>query len=557
MKKKISLILAFLMAASMLAGCKKTDETSGGIPETSMPTLTTMATLPQEPETTTTSAEETESDTETEEEETTVSETEETTASESETTTTAPITTVTSITVSAEVQTAAAKAWNETEISETLYIKTACYSRTNAIVGSPSVKEYSVGTKINIVAATDTGYYKLADGTFIHSDYVTDQAPSATTTAATTAATAKKDDPDSQQSTSSSPISASYSKSYTERYPYKQLSASEQKLYANIVKAAESFDTKVEVPDGLTSDDIFKVYLIVFNNEPQLFWLSTSVRPSYGTMSIQFTLTRSQAEQVQKTIDTNVSSVMQKVNSYSSTISKLKVIHDWVVTNNIFDNQGTFETCGVYNGLAGNNSQLQCQGYAKTVLYLCDVAGIDCMTVNGNNTEGDTHAWNVVYCDNGYYILDTTWDDPMIGYGTTKYLRHLFFLANDDMIKNSHMNISTAKRGDGTRIRLYTPPACTKSACYYFKAYNKEYSDLDSALEGLYAELDDAIASGRQVAHIKVTSHSLWETLFSDSYAKQFQAYVTSKDSRIKGVNRQRAITEDLLVVEYDISYKQ
>ena len=33
MKKKISLVLAFLMAATMLAGCKKTDEETAGLPE--------------------------------------------------------------------------------------------------------------------------------------------------------------------------------------------------------------------------------------------------------------------------------------------------------------------------------------------------------------------------------------------------------------------------------------------------------------------------------------------------------------------------------------------
>lgn len=70
--------------------------------------------------------------------------------------------------------------WNETEISETLYIKTPCYSRIKAVVGADAVKRYKVGTKINVVAATDTGFYKLDDGTFIHSDYVTDENPNTT-----------------------------------------------------------------------------------------------------------------------------------------------------------------------------------------------------------------------------------------------------------------------------------------------------------------------------------------------------------------------------------------
>ncbi len=246
---------------------------------------------------------------------------------------------------------------------------------------------------------------------------------------------------------------------------------------------------------------------------------------------------------------------MSKVNSYTSTVSKLKVIYDWVITHNTFSLQGNYRTCGIYNGLT-DGGELQCQGYAKTVLYLCDVAGIECMVVTGNNTEGSTHAWNVVYCDNGYYILDSTWGDPMNSYGRSSYVRYLFFLANDSMIKNTHLNISTVARGNGNRIKLYDPPACTKTACYYFKAYNKEYSDLETATQAMYAELDAAIEAGKNVAHIRVTDHDMWETLRDKKYWKAFQDYAKKKDSSVKELKLQTSLTEDILVVEYDVAYK-
>ena len=269
---------------------------------------------------------------------------------------------------------------------------------------------------------------------------------------------------------------------------------------------------------------------------------------------MSYTLSREQAENVQKTIDTNAASVMKKVGGYSSTVSKLKVIHDWVVLNNYFSLEGTFDTCGIYNGMTGSGA-IQCQGYAKTTQYLCDLAGIDCMTIVGKNEEGSTHAWNIVYCDNGYYILDTTWDDPYGSHNTSKFVRYLYFLANDDIIENSHLSQNVADRSNGSRVKLFDPPSCTKSACYYFKAYNKEYSDLDSAAEGMYAELDAAISSGHQAAHIRVTSHDLWETLVSNDYMRKFQNYAKSKDSSITGLNRQKNLAENALVVEFDIKY--
>ena len=561
MKKKISLILALALTATMLAICKKTDESSAGLHDTlTTPSLTTM-TMPEETEETTVPddmSETTESDTTTAPEEVTSeteSTTESTTTASSESETTASESSTSATTASAKAETASKKEWSETEISETLYIKTACYSRTRAIVGSDSVKKYDVGTKINIVAATDTGYYKLADGTFIHSDYVTDEKPASKTTTAKTEKTTQKTIEIEQPSKNTEKISSTYNRSYTDKYPYQQLNKTQQKLYANIVEAAENFETEVVIPDGLYSDDIYKVYCIVYNNEPQLFWLSSTVPSGYGTLSMNYTLSRSQVESTQKTIDANVNSVMKTVGSYSSTISKLKVIYDWVVTNNTFNLENSYATLSVYNGLTGNGT-LQCAGYAKTVMYLCDVAGIDCMVVTGKNSSGDSHAWNVVYCDNGYYILDATWGDPIISYGQKNYVRYLFFLANDDMIKNTHLGVSTMTKSTGEKVKLYNPPACTKTACYYFKAYNKEYSDYDSAEAALYAELDEAIASGKQVAHVKVTSHSTWEKLTTNNAWRNFQNYAKEQSSNVKELKRQTTLAEDVLVVEYDIVYK-
>lgn len=553
MKKKISLILAVVMAASMLAGCKKTDEDSAGLPDVGGETTTSMSELTQMTTETTT-------ETTTEETTTTTEETTTETTTETSETTTAPSETTTA--ASATAATAAEKQWSETEISETLYIKTACYSREKAIVGSEAVKKYDVGQKINIVAATDTGYYKLADGTYIHSDYVTDQKPASVTTDATI--TAPKQDKEPEQTTTKKPtggssgtVNPSYTKSYEDRYPYQQLGSAEKELYANIVEAAENFEFEVSLPKGLDSEDIFKVYCLVFNQEPQLFWLSNSVPRAIGnTIYLDLALTEDEAVQAQKRIDKGAKEVLSKVNGYTSTVSKLKVIHDWVATHNIFSLQGNYTTCGIYNGLTGDGA-LQCQGYAKTVLYLCDLAGIECMVVTGNNTEGSTHAWNVVYCDNGYYILDVTWDDPKnIDYAKSDYVRYLFFLANDSMIKNTHLNISTMAMNDGTRVKLYDPPACTKTACYYFKAYNKEYSDIKSAKQAMFDEIDAAIDAGKNVVHIRVTDRDLWEEMRSKDNWKEFQNYAKSKDDDVEKVLQLTSLTEDVLVVQYDIVYK-
>lgn len=62
--------------------------------------------------------------------------------------------------------------WTETAASGTYYINTSCSSRAKAIQGSSVVKQYKLNDTVNVIAKTDTGYYKLADGEFIHGDYL-------------------------------------------------------------------------------------------------------------------------------------------------------------------------------------------------------------------------------------------------------------------------------------------------------------------------------------------------------------------------------------------------
>ena len=50
--------------------------------------------------------------------------------------------------------------WTENAVSGTMYVNQSCYSRTRAIMGSDTVRGYSYGDVVTVVAVTDSGYYK-------------------------------------------------------------------------------------------------------------------------------------------------------------------------------------------------------------------------------------------------------------------------------------------------------------------------------------------------------------------------------------------------------------
>ncbi|MBD5117421.1 MAG: CAP domain-containing protein [Ruminococcaceae bacterium] len=66
--------------------------------------------------------------------------------------------------------------WTETEASGLMYVCTdGIYSRAEAVEGAEKIERYGLNEKVNVTAKTDTDYYKLDNGAFIHSDYLSDK----------------------------------------------------------------------------------------------------------------------------------------------------------------------------------------------------------------------------------------------------------------------------------------------------------------------------------------------------------------------------------------------
>lgn len=64
------------------------------------------------------------------------------------------------------------KEWTEYAVNKEMYTTQACYSRSEPKVGAKAVERYDKGAVIYVTAVTDTSYYKLNDGSYIHSDFL-------------------------------------------------------------------------------------------------------------------------------------------------------------------------------------------------------------------------------------------------------------------------------------------------------------------------------------------------------------------------------------------------
>lgn len=77
--------------------------------------------------------------------------------------------------------------WKETPVSGVMYVNTeGVSSRAQAIMGSEKANRFGLNQEVTVVAKTDTGYYKLDNGTYLHSDYLSTEYVAVTTTVITT-----------------------------------------------------------------------------------------------------------------------------------------------------------------------------------------------------------------------------------------------------------------------------------------------------------------------------------------------------------------------------------
>ena len=198
------------------------------------------------------------------------------------------------------------------------------------------------------------------------------------------------------------------------------------------------------------------VYAAFDRDHPEVFWLEGKTSydavytgPSNGgegeyTLSILFYLKNiskgydlryseyaqsSELKEAIATRDARVNTIIQnaqdegyytdydKVRYFNHLLTHTNEYNTYINTENIPDS--SYES---YCALMGNygTSGPVCEGYSRAMKVLCDAADIPCVLVDGDAVARDgseePHMWNYVQIDDGWYAVDTTWNDPVGGH---------------------------------------------------------------------------------------------------------------------------------------------
>ena len=139
----------------------------------------------------------------------------------------------------------------------------------------------------------------------------------------------------------------------------------------------------------------------------------------------------------------------QVLDNGMSDLEKETAIYSWVVNNVDYDwthqdvmRETPRESFTPYGGLV--NHAAVCLGYAATFQLLCDLAGVECITVVGAAFfSQEDHGWNMVQLDGKWYCVDVTWDanhrEQGAVWGTSGPDRWRYFnITSDEMAETDH-----------------------------------------------------------------------------------------------------------------------
>ena len=112
--------------------------------------------------------------------------------------------------------------------------------------------------------------------------------------------------------------------------------------------------------------------------------------------------------------------ISENINDKMSNKDKIKLFHDHIINNTIYDDQNKERSSDAYELLS--TGKAICGGYTDAMsIYLTKIG------IQNYKITSSSHVWNLLNLDGKWLHLDVTWDDPVASDGN-QYLLDNFFL---------------------------------------------------------------------------------------------------------------------------------
>ena len=282
------------------------------------------------------------------------------------------------------------------------------------------------------------------------------------------------------------------------RCHYKNLDAQEQAAYDDILERLPGFPERIQLYD-LSAEGLDHVFSALVLDQPLLFHISTT---NYTKLSKDGTVTAFMPEYrlSREEYTARCQALARATEEFTVPAGGTQfdcelALHDQLIRKCAYADDFTqAEKSTAYGALVEGSAS--CEGYARAMLLLLDLQGIDCCIVTGDATgsSGETvgHAWNQVRIDGDWYHLDATWNDPVTDDGS-------------HVTSHAYFNLTDAEMARTHELKDENHP-CTATGANYFVRKGLLFGALNRAAENTFAKaLRDAMAAGDNAAELRFT----------------------------------------------------
>lgn len=286
-------------------------------------------------------------------------------------------------------------------------------------------------------------------------------------------------------------------------YYYSLLSEKEQKWYLQMREAVIERKSSVKLKGAIDEDTISKFANTMFYYDVLTFNLQNisggTLYANSAEVNFEYSFSKETYDKMIAAMDKTANSIIKKFDEDTSTYSKIKYIHDYLIKNTEYvDNTKTSHFA--YGAMV--KGKAVCEGYAQAFAYICRKAGIRTVNVIGQ-AGGEAHMWNKVYYNKKWYNIDVTWDDPvsnLIDNGTYEY-----FMVSDEIMNKSH----TPDKCE------YKVPAATDDSKNYYTKYKLTASSNSEAKNLLINQIAKAASKGKYIVTIRLSDQAAYDNFLS------------------------------------------
>lgn len=227
-------------------------------------------------------------------------------------------------------------------------------------------------------------------------------------------------------------------------YPYyAMLDDTGRHVYRQIYANANAVNDAFMPVEDVTAAQLRNIFAAVYNDHPELFWIDTAYTCKYTRagrcveIDLKFNRTANDLNTAKAAFNEQANSIIAAAQTIGGNYAREKYVHDQLIEKVSYSGRAEMNQ-SAYSALV--NGQTVCAGYARAFQYIMQQLGIPCYYCTGY--AGESHAWNVVSLEDGFYNVDTTWDDT--DDGTYEY-----FNKNDEDYSGTHLR---------QELSVYLPP---------------------------------------------------------------------------------------------------